>query len=349
MTTNQMPPDDQRLTWDIRQLIADSRLAVSQTINTGLTLLYWQIGKRINDELLHDQRADYGKQIVATLSRQLTKEYGRGFNHSALTRMQLFSDLFPDPQIVATLSHKLAWSHFIELIPLKDSLQREFYAEMCRLESWSVRTLRDKIDGMLFERTAIARKPDELARQELAQLRTDDQLSPDLVFRSPYLLDFLNLADTFSELDLERAILNQIERFILELGNGFAFVERQKRMIIDSQDFKLDLLFYHRRLKRLVAIELKLGKFKAAYKGQMELYLRWLERNEMQPGEEKPIGLILCAEGNQQQIELLELDAANIRVGEYLTEYLPGDLLKEKLNQFKAASQNLIDNRPQLT
>lgn len=261
--------------------------------------------------------------------------------------MRLFNELFPDPEIVATLSHKLTWSHFVELIPLKDNLQRDFYAQMCRIENWSVRMLRQKIDGMLFERTAISRKPEELAQLELRQLREEDLMTPDLVFRNPYILDFLNLKDTFSELDLEEAILREIEKFILELGNGFTFVERQKRMVIDSSDFYLDLLFYHRRLKRLVAIELKLGKFKAAHKGQMELYLRWLEKHDVQPGEASPIGLILCAEGNYEQIELLQLDAANIRVAEYLTDYLPKELLMHKLHQFTESSKRLLDNRPQ--
>ena len=340
-------PNDHQLVSDIRQLIEGTRQAVSQTVNSGMTMLYWHIGKRINDDVLAKQRAEYGRQIVISVALQLGTDYGRGFDEKSLRRMIQFADTFPNAEIVATLSRQLTWSHFVELIPLKDSLQRDFYAQICRIENWSVRTLRQKIDGMLFERTAISKKPDELAQLELRQLREDDRMTPDLVFRNPYILDFLNLTDTFSELDLEEAILREIEKFILELGNGFAFVERQKRMIIDNQDFRLDLLFYHRRLKRLVAIELKLGKFKAAYKGQMELYLRWLEKHDVQPGEDKPIGLILCAEGNNEQVELLQLDAANIRVAEYLTDYLPNELLKQKLHQFTESSKRILDNRPQ--
>ncbi len=198
---------------------------------------------------------------------------------------------------------------------------------------------------MLFERTAISKKPEDLAKLELQQLKDEDKLSPDLVFRDPYILDFLNLKDIYQEKDLEKAILKELEQFILELGKGFTFVERQKRMIIDNEDFYLDLLFFHRKLKRLVAIELKLGQFKAAYKGQVELYLRWLEKNDMEEGEEKPIGLILCAEGNNEQIELLQLDKANIKVAEYITKYLPKNLLKQKLHQFLDSSQKQIENR----
>lgn len=246
--------------------------------------------------------------------------------------MMQFANVFNDEQIVVSLIRQLSWSHFVALIPLKKPLQREFYAQMCRIEGWNVKTLRAKIDSMLFERTAISKKPEELIKQELKELAENDTLSPDLVFKDPYFLDFAGLKDTYSEKSLEDAILKELEHFILELGTGFAFIGRQKRMIIDGEDFHLDLLFYQRKLKRLVAIELKLGKFKAEYKGQMELYLRWLEKYEMQTGEEKPLGLILCAEGNHEQIELLQLQKYGIRAAEYLTELPDKQLLKQKLH-----------------
>ena len=234
---------------------------------------------------------------------------------------------------------------FIAIIPLKTDLEREFYAQMCRVERWNVRTLRRKIQSMLFERTAISQKPEELAKLELEALQKEDQITPDLVFQNPYVLDFLGLKSRFKEKDLEQAILNKLEQFLLELGRGFTFVERQKRMIIDGEDYKLDLLFYHRKLKRLVAIDLKIGKFKAEYKGQMELYLRWLEKNETEPDEEMPIGLILCAEGNYEQIELLQLDKTNVKVAQYITEYLPKDLLRRKLHQFLEVSKKQMGNQ----
>lgn len=269
---NEIQNNNQELFFEVRRLIEDARAAVSQTINVGLTLMFWNVGKRINEEVLKQERAEYGKAIVATLSRQLTEEYGKGYTEKSLRRMIQFHECFPDPEIVATLSRQLSWSHFVEIIPLKTDLEREFYAQMCRIERWNVRTLREKIRSMLFERTAISKKPAELARKELQILWEEDQLSPDLVFRNPYVLDFLGLKDTYQEKDLEQAILNKLEHFLLELGAGFTFVERQKRMIIDGKDYKLDLLFYHRKLKRLVAIDLKIGPFEAAYKGQMELY-----------------------------------------------------------------------------
>jgi predicted nuclease of restriction endonuclease-like (RecB) superfamily len=242
----------------------------------------------------------------------------------------------------------LGWSHFVEIIPLKDEMQREFYAEMCRVERWSVRTLRQKIGGMLFERTALSKKPAELARKELAVLREEDKLTPDLIFRDPYFLDFLGLKDTYGEKDLEAAILREMEAFILELGVGFTFMERQKRITVGDDDFYLDLLFYHRTLRRLVAIELKLEKFKPAYKGQMELYLRWLEKYEQQPGEGSPIGLILCASKSEEQIELLQLSKSGIRVAAYMTELPPRDLLQKKLHEAIILARARLEEKIQL-
>lgn len=246
--------------------------------------------------------------------------------------MQLASQ-FPDIQIVAPLVRQLSWSHFLLVMPVKDPMAREFYLTMAAAERWSKRTLEAKIDGMLFERTAISEKPDELIRQELATLRNDNEMSPDLVFKSPYFLEFTGLKGMYSERSLEDSLVANLEQFILELGVGFTFVERQKRMIIDGEDFYLDLLFYHRKLHRLVAIDLKLGKFKAQYKGQMELYLRWLEANEMEPGEESPLGLLLCTEGSNEQIELLQLDKSGIKVAQYLTELPSKEILQHQLRK----------------
>ena len=318
---------------DLRTLINEARNKVALIVNTEITLLYWHIGKRINEEVLGNQRAEYGKQIVSTVSTQLTKEYGRGFELRNLRRMMQFAELFPDFQIVAPLARQLSWSHFIELLSIKNDLGREFYLTMAASENWSIRTLRNKIDSMLYERTAISSKPEEVIKTELANLRDNEILSPDLVFKSPYFLEFTGLKGVYSEKSLEDSLLVHLEHFILELGVGFTFVERQKRMIIDGEDFYLDLLFYHRKLRRLVAIELKLGKFKAAYKGQMELYLRWLEKHEMEAGEESPIGLLLCTEGSEEQIELLQLDQTGIRVAQYMTELPSRVLLYQQLQK----------------
>jgi predicted nuclease of restriction endonuclease-like (RecB) superfamily len=322
-----------RLLQELRALIQQAREVVARAVNSALVLLYWEVGQRIRTEILKSRRAAYGKEIISTLSNKLAAEFGNGFSQPNLSRMTRLVEVFPDRDTVAALSRQLSWSHFIEIIPLRDDLQRDFYAEMCRIERWSVRTLRAKIQSMLFERTALSRKPAELARMELAALREEDKLTPDLVFRDPYLLNFLGLADSYSEKDLETAILRELQQFILELGSGFAFIDRQKRIVIDGEDFYIDLLFYHRRLRRLLAIELKIGKFTAADKGQMELYLRWLEKHEQQLGEETPLGLILCTDKSHEQIELLQLDRSGIRVASYLTDLPPRPLLQQKLHE----------------
>ncbi len=330
---------------DVRSMIDHTRQRVAQTVSAGVSLLYWRIGRRTQTEILKGERADYGKEILATLSQQLTAEFGAGYSYSALTRMVRFAEAFPDPEIVATLSQQLGWSHFQQLLPLGQPIQRDFYAEMCRIERWSVRTLRKKIDSMLYERTAVSKKPEEVARAELAKLRSEDKLTPDLVFRDPYVPDFLGLKDRYLEKDLEDAILREMEAFLLELGDGFAFLARQKRIQIDSDDFYLDLLFFHRRLRRLVAIDLKLGDFKAEHKGQMELYLRWLTKYEQQPGEEPPLGIILCAGKKKEQIELLELDQSGIHVAEYLTALPPRELLKRKLHAAIETSKARLESK----
>lgn len=327
---------------DLRQIINDARNRVAANVNTELTLMYWHIGERINREILGNERAEYGKQIVVTVSRQLQEDFGaKGFDEKSIRRMMQFAQIIPDFQIVAQLSRQLSWSHFVEVIPLKDELQREFYLTLAASELWSVRQLRKEIDGMLFERSAISGKPDELIKKELTGLRENNTLTPDLVFKSPYFLEFTGLKGMYSEKTLEDCLVAHLEQFIIELGNGFSFVARQKRMIIDGEDFYLDLLFYHRRLHRLIAIDLKKGRFQAAYKGQMELYLRWLEQNEMEPGEESPLGLLLCTEGSEEQIELLQLDKSGIKVAQYLTE-LPS---REQLIKNIEAARKRWENR----
>jgi len=318
---------------ELRELILTARQSVAQVVNSALTSLYWKIGRGIREDVLKSKRADYGEKIVAALGRLLEREFGRGFGEKNLHRMIQFAAAFPDEKIVAALRRQLGWTHFKAIIPMTDPLKRDFYAEMCRIERWSTRTLEKKIGGMLFERTALSKKPEKLASMELKQLREEDKLTPDLVFRDPYLLDFLGLKDTYSEKDLESAILRDIEAFILELGVGFAFVERQKRMQIDHKDYYLDLLFYHRHLRRLVAIELKLGEFKPGDKGQMELYLKWLDRYERKEGEENPIGLILCAGKLHETIELLDMEQSGIQVSSYWTEILPKKELERKLHE----------------
>jgi predicted nuclease of restriction endonuclease-like (RecB) superfamily len=340
------PKAPETLVQDLRQLIIDARRHAASVVNSALTLLYWRVGDRIRRDVLQNERARYGEQILATLSQELIAEFGRGFDATNLTRMMKFAESFPDEEIVATLSQQLSWSHFRELLPLEQPLQREFYAEMCRMEGWSVRTLRGRIDSMLYERTALSRKPEELARKELATLKRSGEVGPALVLKDPYILDFLDLQDHYMERDFEDAVLRELEMFLLELGAGFSFIARQKRIQLDGEDFYIDLLFYNRKLKRLVAVELKQGSFRPEYKGQMELYLRWLAKYESEEAEDQPLGIILCTGASTRQIELLELDAAGIHVAEYLTVLPPQDVLQRKLQDAISAARLRFENKP---
>ena len=319
---------------DLSQIIEQGQNQLAVQVNTTQTLVFWKVGKRILKEILQEERAAYGKEIIANISLLLEQSYGRSFNEKNVRRMIQFSEKFDDLEIVVPLARQLSWSHFLILIPIKETAERLFYAQKVIEERWSKRELRNQVERKVFQRKELA---------EVQFSSTDPELSTS--FKDPYFLDFLGLKEGYLENDLEGAILKDLECFILELGKGFAFVERQKRLILDGVDFYIDLLFFHRRLKRLVAIELKLGKFKAAYKGQMELYLKWLNKYERQEGENPPIGLILCAEKSNEQIELLEMGKDGIMVAEYWTELPPKSELEAKLHQALIEAKARIERK----
>jgi len=331
----------------IVSLIDNARKRVAISINSELTILYWQIGKEINENVLLNEKADYGKTIVKELSVELTKLYGTGFSERNIYNFMKFNEIVPDEQILHTLCAKLTWSHLRNLMYIENDLKREFYTQMCIYERWSVRTLQERIDSMLYERTAISKKPELTIKNDLELLKNEKKITADLVFRDPVFLGFLGLKDTFSEKDLESSILLNLQNFIVEMGTDFAFVARQKRITIDNDDFYIDLLFYHRGLRCLVAVELKLGKFHAAYKGQMELYLRWLEENDMRQGENAPVGLILCSEKSPTQIKYLFNDKSKIQVAEYLTQLPDKQLLEQKLQLAIELAENAVKNNNQ--
>ncbi|WP_404786165.1 YhcG family protein [Altericista sp. CCNU0014] len=333
---------EQNLFSEIRQLIDTAKQRAAVAINAEITLLYWQVGKRIQTEVLQGQRAEYGKQVIVALSQHLTQTYGKGWSKRQLNYCVLISEVFPDREIAHTVCAQLSWSHLKLIIGMEDPLKRNFYIEIAQLERWSVRQLQERINSMLFERTALSRKPEETIRQDLEKLRQDRQVSPNLLLKDPYILDFLDLSDHYLEKDLEDAILRDIEKFLLEMGAGFTFIARQKRLQIDNDDFYIDLLFYNRKLKRLIVIDLKLGNFRHEYKSQMELYLRWLAKYEQESDEQPPLGIILCAGKKQEQIELLELDKSGIHVAEYLTVLPSKELLQAKLHEAIIAARRRL-------
>jgi len=330
---------DKQLFPNLVQIIELGKKQVALQVNSTVVLTYWQVGKTINEHILNNERAEYGKEIVSTVSTLLAEKYGKSFELRNLRRMMQFADLFPNIEIVSPLATQLSWSHFIEVLKLKNDEARLFYLQKSAESTWSKLELRHQIERKAFERSDIAN----------TQLQNVSDYNDAIgVFKDPYFLDFLGLKEGYIEKDIETAILRELETFILELGAGFSFIERQKRIILDGKDFYLDLLFYHRKLKRLIAIDLKLGEFKASHKGQMELYLKWLNRYEKQDGENTPIGLILCAEASREQVELLEMHKDGIMVAEYWTDLPPKKELEQKLHSLLIEAKSRIETRKML-
>lgn len=340
--------NEEKLYGDIVCLIEKTKTSIQRNVNSELVVLYWNIGKEISKNLIEGEKSEYGKNIVIKISKKLEQRFGRGFCFQNVYRMISVYKIFNDFQIFATLSRKLSWSHFIKIIGLNSEVKREFYITMCINENWSVRTLRERISSALFERTIISKKSEKEIYSDLKKLNVDGEMTTDLLFKDPYVLDFLDLQDNYNEKDLETAIIKELEKFILEIGTDFAFVARQKRITVGNDDYYIDLLFYHRKLRRLIVIELKLEKFKPEHKGQVELYLNYLDKYERQEGEEKPIAIILCADKNEMVAKLLNIEEVGIQVSEYITKYVPEELIQKK---FEAATNNariILEQREKL-
>lgn len=331
---------------DVCSIIDGARHRVATYVNMEACMLNWNVGKRIKEDVLFNKRAEYGKQIIENLAHKLTDRYGAGWGKSKLQHCVRVAYTFTEDEIVYAARTQLTWTHLRTLSSVKDELERQFYMEMCRIEHWDTDTLTEKIDSQLYQRTAISMRPEEVVKRELDELKETNNLNPDIVFRSTYFLDMLGLSDAFSEKDLENSILDYILEFIKELGSDFTFVDRQRRITVDSEDYFIDLLFFHRGLRRLVAIDLKLGKFKPAYEGQMRLYLRYLNKNDRKDWEEAPIGLILCSEGNTEHIQYFMLDEdSDIRVAQYYTQLPNKEVLADRLQRAIAiAREHQLEN-----
>ena len=341
-------PESQLLYTDVCHIIDETRTRVAVYVNAEVCHTNWLIGKRIKEDVLYNKRAEYGKQVVKELSQRLSERYGKGWSEKTLRHCLRAAETFSESDIVSAVQRQFSWTHLKSIMYIPDELARKFYMQMCCYEHWDTRTLDKKIESQLYERTAISRRPEDVIRQALEETEGKQTLVPDLVFRSSYFLDALGLPDSFSEKDLESAIITQMQEFLNEMGTDFAFLARQKRITIDATDYYIDLLFYHRGLRRLVAIDLKLGKFKPEHEGQMRLYLRYLNQNERREGEESPIGLILCSEGNTEHIEYLMLDDESpIKVAQYYTQLPDRKVLAEKLQRAIAIAREHYTERQQ--
>ena len=331
---------------DISQLIEEARGFVAREYNSTQVLLCWLIGRRIDDDVLKYKRAEYGESIIDNISKDLSIRYGRGYGRINLFRMLKFSRNFPDRKIVSTLSKQLSWSHFVLLCGIEDELKRKFYSEMCRVQNWSVRGFKKNLESMLYERSVISKHPENIVKEHITKMQEQDVMTTELIFKDPYFINFIGEKDFRTEEELENLILNNITDFLQELGSDFCFISRQKRMSTGKKDRYLDLLFFSRRLRKLIAIDLKIGDFDPAYKGQMEWYLNWLDKNERLPNEEKPVGIILCAGKDQDDIEYLEMDKTGIHVAQYLTELPPKEILEHRLKlAISMARENQLKNQ----
>ena len=325
---------EQVLYEDVSALIEQSRRTIYAQASSATVLLFWRIGQRINTDVLENRRADYGKQIVSQLATQLTAKYGSSFEIRNLRRMMQFSEQFVDFEIVSHPATQLSWACFVEILPLKTMEAKLFYLNEAARGLMGRNDIRDMIRRKAYERKEIAN----------TQISAASPIPPG-TFKDPYLFDVLGIKDEYLEADVEEAILRELEKFILEFGKGFAFVERQKRMIVDGHDRTLDLLFYNRYLKRLVAVEVKYGRFDARDAGQLKLYLKWLNRYERQEGENEPIGLILCSEAGREEVELLEMDKDGILVAEYWTTLPPKAEFEQKIHMILAETRERMAQR----
>lgn len=338
---------------DVCDIIDKAKVRIANYVNTNICLTYWNVGKRIKDDVLFNKRAEYGKQIVKNLSYRLNKRYGKGWGFKTLQHCIRAAYIYSEEEIVYATRRQLYWSHLRSIMYIKDELERKFYIELTALEHWDTRTLDEKIDKNFFLTTALSRRPEELIRKQLNELRETQIINADIVFRSSYFLDMFGLPETFSENELEQKVVDQIEEFMHELGSDFTLIARQKRITVDATDYKMDLVFFHRALRRTIVVDLKLGKFKPSYEGQMLLYLRYINAHERHPWEEAPIGLILCSEGNTEHIEYLMLDESSpIKVAQYYTQLPDKKQLASKLQraiaiarEYQADKKNSTENK----
>jgi predicted nuclease of restriction endonuclease-like (RecB) superfamily len=324
-------------------LIKEARHKAFRAINQELIDLYWEIGKYITERT---QIEGWGKSTVGQLAQFIQSQEPdlKGFSDKNLWRMKQFYETYKDNEKLSSLLRELSWTHNLAIIAkCKREEEREFYLKLAINEKLSVRDLERQINSMLYERTAISKKSDSTIRNDLAVLNEHNQMSTDLFLRDPYIFDFLGLKDSFSEKDLENTILLELEKFILEFGSDFAFLSRQKRIQIGGNDYYIDLLFYHRKLKRLVVIELKIGEFIPEYKGQVELYLKWLSKHEKMADEQEPIAIILCSGKDQEIIELMDLEKDNIHISEYWLKLPSKEKLQEKLHKAVESAKSKIE------
>ena len=353
----------------IVDLLDAARQAAVRSVNALMTASYWEIGRRIVEaEQQGKRRAGYGEQLMTRLSADLTARFGRGFSPDNLEHMRRFYAAYPPPVISEALSRKLGaappdeisetvsrkftltelaqvfalpWSAYVRLLSVKDENARQFYEAEALRGGWSVRQLDRQIGSQFYERTALSKdKAAMLAKGTMP--KPEDAVTPGDAIKDPYVLEFLDLKDEYSESDLEAALIRQLEDFLLELGEGFTFIGRQRRLRIDQTWYRVDLLLFHRRLRCLVIIDLKLGSLTHADGGQMHMYCNYAKEHWAYPDENPPVGLILCADkGHALARYALEGLPTKVMAANYRTVLPNAELLQKELG----ATRRLLEQR----
>ncbi|SAL76280.1 hypothetical protein AWB71_05207 [Caballeronia peredens] len=347
----------------IVEVLESARRAAARSVNAIMTASYWEIGRRIvESEQGGAHRAGYGETLITRLAADLTSRFGRGFGRANLANMRAFYQQWPPERIFQTPSGKsataaptlqtasgestlavlagrfaLPWSAYVRLLSVKSDAARAFYESEALREGWSVRQLDRQVNSQLYERLALSRNKAALL-EKASERAPDDALTPEQAIKDPFVLEFLDIRDEYSESDLEEALIQRLADFLLELGDDFAFVGRQRRLRIDDTWFRVDLLFFHRRLKCLVIVDLKVGRFSYADAGQMHLYLNYAREHWMKPGENPPVGLILCAgKGSAEARYALDNLPNKILAAEYQTVLPDERLIAEELERSRKA------------
>lgn len=366
---------------EIAEVVASTRAAAARSVNAVMTASYWEIGRRIVEfEQCGEGRAAYGEALIRRLGTDLSRRFGRGFGRRNLAQMRAFYLTWPANQILQTLSAKsppsssqpapsafpsgqptswgngkavigsaavaqafpLPWSAYVRLLSVQSAAARTFYEAEALREGWSVRQLDRQIGSQLYERLALSRNKAALLRKA-ADAQLCDAVTPEEAIRDPFVLEFLDIRDEYSESDLETALIQHLADFLLELGDDFAFIGRQRRLRIDDTWFRVDLVFFHRRLRCLVVIDLKVGRFSYADAGQMHLYLNYAREHWMKPGENPPVGLILCAEkGIAEAHYALDNLPNKIVAAEYRTVLPNESLIADELERTRKALERRL-------
>lgn len=323
----------------VRNSIIKAQQHVYTAVNTAMVESYWEIGEQIYKACGENDRAEYGKKLLEYLSEQLTNEFGKGFSVRNLRNMRSFYLCFPIRQ---TLSAELSWSHYLHLIKIEDEEHRKFYADECIKSSWSVRQLERQINSFFYERLLSSQNKDEV-KAEISELEPKPEYEK--IVRDPYVLEFLDLNENphFYEKELEQALIDHLQKFLLELGRGFSFVARQKHFTFDDRHFYIDLVFYNYILKCFVLIDLKIGDLSHQDLGQMQMYVNYYTRELMNEGDNPPIGIVLCADKSDAVVKYtLPEDNNQIFASKYKL-YMPTEeeLKKElNLNSFEKRNDN---------